>query len=73
MGKVDTKVDNANVDQRPIDILVDIIVGLLEQSTSFSKIVAIQSFSYLSSLVTESAIDLILAVCQLLLCNAQPI
>ena len=46
----------------PIDILVDIIIGLLEGSTSFTRTIANQSFAMLTPLMTDSTIGLILAV-----------
>ena len=46
----------------PIDVLVDAIIGLLEQSTAYLRSVANQAFSLLSGAVQETAIDLILTV-----------
>ncbi len=46
----------------PIDILVDIIIGLLENSNAFSRVVANQAFSLLSSKIEESTIALIVTV-----------
>ena len=46
----------------PIDILIDIIIGLLEGSTSFTRTIANQSFAMLTPLMTDSTIGLILAV-----------
>ncbi|KAI5124484.1 hypothetical protein M0805_003011 [Coniferiporia weirii] len=57
----DNKDDADDGDRTPIDLIVDIIIGLLEQSTSFTRAVANQSFAMLSSLITDSTIDLILA------------
>ncbi|EIN07831.1 hypothetical protein PUNSTDRAFT_70289 [Punctularia strigosozonata HHB-11173 SS5] len=45
----------------PIDILVDAIIGLLENSSSFMRTIANQSFALLSDAATDSTIDLILA------------
>ncbi|KDQ59553.1 hypothetical protein JAAARDRAFT_127225 [Jaapia argillacea MUCL 33604] len=45
----------------PVDVMVDTIIGFLEQSTLYMRTVANQVFSLLSSEVKESAIDLILA------------
>ncbi|KAH8117507.1 DNA polymerase phi-domain-containing protein [Phellopilus nigrolimitatus] len=54
--------DGEDGDERaPIDLIVDIIIGLLEQSTSFTRMIANQSFAMLSPLATDSTIDLILA------------
>jgi hypothetical protein len=46
----------------PIDILVDSIIGLLEQSSAYLRSVGNQAFSLLSSAIQESTIDLILTV-----------
>src|SRR5882762_6470003 len=46
----------------PIDVFVDSIIGLLEQSTAYLRSVANQAFSLLSSAVQETTIDLILTV-----------
>ncbi|THG98713.1 hypothetical protein EW026_g3515 [Hermanssonia centrifuga] len=45
----------------PIDVLVDTVIGFLEQATAYMRAVANQVFSLLSSAVCESTIDLILA------------
>ena len=47
----------------PIDLIVDVIIGLLEHSTNFTRVIADQSFSMLTSMVTDTTVDLILAVC----------
>ncbi|CAE6439768.1 unnamed protein product, partial [Rhizoctonia solani] len=44
----------------PIDLLIDVIIGMLEKSSAFGKAVAIQAFSFLSGQVESSTIDLIL-------------
>ncbi|KAB5592609.1 DNA polymerase phi subunit [Ceratobasidium theobromae] len=44
----------------PIDLLVDAIVGLLDEPSAFGKAVAIQAFGMLSGEVESSTIDLIL-------------
>ncbi|CAE6452304.1 unnamed protein product [Rhizoctonia solani] len=44
----------------PIDLLIDVIIGMLEKSSAFGKAVAIQAFSFLSGRVESSTIDLIL-------------
>lgn len=46
----------------PIDVLVDSIIGLLEQSTSYLRTVGNQVFSLLSGSVQDTSIDLILRV-----------
>lgn len=46
----------------PIDLLVDAIVGLLDEPSAFGKAVAIQAFGMLSGEVESSTIDLILTV-----------
>lgn len=50
------------VKSAPVDILVDIVIGLLEQSTSYTRVVANQVFSMLTGLVQESTIELIVTV-----------
>lgn len=47
----------------PVDVLVDTVIGFLEQATAYMRAVANQVFSLLSESVQESTIDLILAVC----------
>lgn len=62
-GKKASKKEKKEVEedfQEPINLLVDIIVGLLEHSSSFSRTMANQSFAMLTSLVTDSTVDLIL-------------
>ncbi|CAE6491505.1 unnamed protein product [Rhizoctonia solani] len=44
----------------PIDLLIDVIIGMLEKSSTFGKAVAIQAFGLLSGRVESSTIDLIL-------------
>ena len=46
----------------PVDLLVDTVIGFLEQATAYMRAVANQVFSLLSESVRESTIDLILAV-----------
>ena len=50
----------------PIDIIVDSIIGFLEKSTAFLRVVGNQAFSLMSSSVKKSSIDLILLVCHIL-------
>ncbi|OAX39198.1 hypothetical protein K503DRAFT_690102 [Rhizopogon vinicolor AM-OR11-026] len=45
----------------PIDMLVDVLIGFLEKSTSYLRAVANKTFSCLASAATESTIDLIVA------------
>ena len=47
---------------KPIDVFVDTIIGFLEKSTTYLRIVGNQAFSRLSSCVEGTTIDLILAV-----------
>ena len=49
-------------DAEPVDILVDTVIGFLEQATAYMRAVANQVFSLLSESVRESTIDLIVAV-----------
>ncbi|EJD05959.1 uncharacterized protein FOMMEDRAFT_104342 [Fomitiporia mediterranea MF3/22] len=60
--KKEAKLDeNEEPERPPIDLIVDFIIGLLEQSTNFSRVVANQSFSMLTPMVVDSTVDLILA------------
>ncbi|OJA13731.1 hypothetical protein AZE42_02950 [Rhizopogon vesiculosus] len=43
----------------PIDMLVDVLIGFLEKSTSYLRAVANKTFSCIASAATESTIDLI--------------
>ncbi|KAH7340489.1 DNA polymerase phi-domain-containing protein [Rhizoctonia solani] len=43
-----------------IDLLTDVIIGMLEKSSAFGKAVAIQAFGLLSGRVENSTIDLVL-------------
>ncbi|KAI0691182.1 DNA polymerase phi-domain-containing protein [Cytidiella melzeri] len=45
----------------PVDVLVDSIIGFLEQATAYMRAVANQVFSLLSESVRESTVELILA------------
>jgi DNA polymerase phi len=58
-SSVDTDMESVS---EPIDVLVDSIIGLLEQSTAYLRSVANQAFSLLSSAVQDTTIDLILTV-----------
>jgi hypothetical protein len=49
-------------DSKPIDVLIDSIIGFLEHSTAYLRTVANQVFSLLSGAVQETTIDLILMV-----------
>ena len=60
------KENDGDADRAPIDILVDIIIGLLENSTNYKRTIANQSFTMLSALVADSTVDLILAVSKFL-------
>lgn len=46
----------------PIDILVDAIIGFLEKASAFTRSVANEAFSRVTSDVEESTINLILSV-----------
>lgn len=46
----------------PVDILVDNVIGFLEEATAYMRSIANQVFSLLSGAVRESTIDLIIAV-----------
>lgn len=47
---------------KPIDMLVDVLIGFLEKSTSYLRAMANKSFSCIASAATETTIDLIVAV-----------
>lgn len=49
-------------DAEPVDVLVDSIIGMLEQSTAYLRTVANQVFSMLSSSTKGTTINLILRV-----------
>ena len=49
-------------DVQPVDVLVDSIIGMLEQSTAYLRAVANQVFTLLSSSAKGTTIDLILRV-----------
>lgn len=46
----------------PIDMLVDVLIGFLEKSTSYLRAVANKTFSCIASAATETTLDLIVAV-----------
>lgn len=46
----------------PVDVLVDNVIGFLEEGTAYMRSIANQVFSLLSGVVQESTIDLIIAV-----------
>lgn len=54
--------NNAESASEPIDILVDSIIGFMEQSTAYLRSVGNLAFSLLSGTVQETTIDLILTV-----------
>ena len=56
------EVDDEEEDLAPIDILVDVLIGFLEKSSSQLRALASQVFGVLSGEATESTIDLLLAV-----------
>lgn len=47
---------------KPIDVLVDVLIGFLEKSTSFLRAMANKTFLCIASAATETTIDLIVAV-----------
>lgn len=51
----------------PIDVLVDVIIGFLEHANAFTRSVANESFSRVTSAVQGSTLDLILSVSDWLL------
>lgn len=53
---------DAEAVSEPIDILVDSIIGFLEQSTAYLRTVANQIFSLLSGAIQDTTVDLILTV-----------
>jgi DNA polymerase phi len=46
----------------PVDILVDTIIGYLEKSTAYMRVVGNQVFELLSGVIQSSTMDLILTV-----------
>ena len=56
------KSEGAEGEPEPVDVLVDTVIGFLDQATAYMRAVANQVFALLSSSVQESTIDLILAV-----------
>ena len=52
----------AEEEHEPIDVLTDVIIGFLEASTSYLRTIANVAFGYLSVLVKESTVDLLVAV-----------
>ena len=48
--------------EEPVDVLVDTIIGFLEESTSYMRTVGNEVFSLLSGSVRESTSDLIVTV-----------
>jgi DNA polymerase phi len=61
-GKTSQKSSNVESASEPIDILVDSVIGFLEQSTAYLRSVGNLAFSLLSGAVQETTIDLILTV-----------
>ncbi|KAI0933631.1 hypothetical protein AcW1_005407 [Taiwanofungus camphoratus] len=57
-----TSQDDSNEDEalKPVDVLVDIVIGVLERATAYMRAVANQVFSLLSGSLQESTFDLIL-------------
>ncbi|KAJ3542423.1 hypothetical protein NMY22_g3527 [Coprinellus aureogranulatus] len=52
---------SAEDEHEPIDVLTDVIIGFLEASTSYMRTIANVAFGYLSALVKESTVDLLVA------------
>lgn len=46
----------------PIDVILDVIIGFLENANAFTRSIANESFSRVTSAVQESTMDLILSV-----------
>jgi DNA polymerase phi len=58
---------------KPIDMLVDVLIGFLEKSTSYLRAMANKIFLCIASAATETTIDLIVAVsnhCLLISCTS---
>lgn len=55
--------DDEPEDLAPIDLLVDVLIGFMERSSAQLRSLATQVFAMLSAEVSESTIDLLLAVC----------
>jgi DNA polymerase phi len=58
---------------KPIDMLVDVLIGFLEKSTSYLRAMANKTFLCIASAATETTIDLIVAVsnhCLLIGCTS---
>ena len=56
------KSQGAEDEPEPVDVLVDVVIGFLDQATAYMRAVANQVFALLSGSAQESTIDLILAV-----------
>ena len=54
--------DEEPEDLDPMDLLVDVLIGFLERASSQLRALASQVFGMLSGEVTESTVDLLLAV-----------
>ena len=50
-------------DVPPVDEIVDILIGFLEGSTSFSRTVATFTFAHLTTEIRRTTVDFILKVC----------
>jgi DNA polymerase phi len=50
---------------KPVDIVVDTIIGFLEKSTAYMRTVGNQVFSLITDSVQESTVDLLSSVCSL--------
>jgi len=55
-------VEESGEESAPVDLLVDVIIGFLEKSTTYMRTVGNQVFSLLSESVKDSTIDLIVTV-----------
>ncbi|KAF9009405.1 DNA polymerase phi-domain-containing protein [Cyathus striatus] len=58
-GKTGRKSTTGDDEHEPIDVLVDAIIGVLEKSTAYMRVVSNHVFSLLSSAVRETTVDLI--------------
>jgi len=59
-------------DLDPMDLLVDVLIGFLERASSQLRALASQVFGMLSGEVTESTVDLLLAVSSSFLISLLP-
>lgn len=58
----ESPIGEAGEEPEPVDVLVDNVIGFLEEATAYMRAVANQVFTSLAGSVKESTIDLILTV-----------